>query len=99
MQIHVTGTAHAVTPQLRAYAEYKVFSRLAPLGRRVQLVQVLLIESSEEGETLCAAAADLGDAGCVRAHSRSGFPTAAIDGAADHLARAAAHRLALAAQG
>lgn len=94
MQIYVAGVMPLLTQQVRAYAEYKVFSRLAPLARSVALVQVVVTEApGAEGGALCAVTADLGDAGLVRTRVRRSQVTSAIDTAADNVARAAARRL------
>ena len=94
MQIYVAGVAPILTPQVRAYAEYKVFSRLAPLARNVDMVQVVVTEApDEDGGAVCAVTADLGDAGFVRTRVRRPQATGAIDLAAENVARAAARRL------
>ena len=93
MQIHIRGTPPHVTMQIRAYAEYRVFSRLAPLARDVSSVLVVLSRTPDDRHTVCAVSADLGTAGCVRARTRHPHPTGAIDAAADRLAAAAGRRL------
>ena len=94
MQISVAGVTPLLTQQVRAYAEYKVFSRLAPLARSVEMVQVVVTEASgAEGGAICAVTADLGDAGLVKTRVRRSQATSAIDTAADNVARAAARRL------
>jgi ribosome-associated translation inhibitor RaiA len=93
MQIHVAGVTPVLTDQVRAYAEYRVFSRLSPLARGVDVVQVIVQESDDDGGAICAISADLGEAGCVRARVRRPHPIGAIDAAADHLARIARRRL------
>jgi ribosome-associated translation inhibitor RaiA len=85
MQIEVLGAEPHLTAQIRAYAEYRVFSRLAPLARDVTTVLVVLTRSRDERYTVCALSADLGAAGCVRARTRHPHPTGAIDVAADRL--------------
>lgn len=94
MQIYVTGVTPLLTQQVRAYAEYKVFSKLAPLARSVDTVQVVVTGASEaDGGAICVVTADLGDAGCVRTRVRRPQATSAIDAAAENVARAAARRL------
>jgi ribosome-associated translation inhibitor RaiA len=88
MQIEVLGADPHLTTQIRTYAEYRVFSRLAPLARDVTTVLVVLTRSSDDRYTVCALSADLGAAGCVRARRRHAHPTGAIDAATDHLADA-----------
>ncbi len=87
MQIQVIGPAPDAVPQLRAYAEYRVFSRLAPLARDVRSVQVVMT-TSKGGATLCAVCADLGPAGSTQARSRHLHPIRALDIVADKLADA-----------
>lgn len=92
MQIHVIGPAPEAAPQLRAYAEYRVFSRLAPLARDVLSVQVVMT-TSKGGETVCAVCADLGPAGSTQARSRHLHPIRALDIVADRLADATLRRI------
>lgn len=93
MQIQVVGDVPHITAQTRAYAEYRVFSRLAPLAREVTTVLVVLSRTLDSGQTVCAVSADLGTAGCVRARTQHPHPTGAIDAAADRVAAAVARRL------
>lgn len=94
MQIQVVGVASHLTPQVRAYAEYRVFSRLAPLLHGAAEVLIVVTRSGDTSRsTVCAVTADLGDAGRVRARSRHASPTGAIDAAAEKLAAAIADRL------
>lgn len=93
MQIDVLGAPPHVTTQIRAYAEYRVFSRLAPMARDVQTVLVVLSRVRGTGKTVCAVSADLGTAGTVRVRTRHAHPSGAIDAAADRLATAARSRV------
>jgi ribosome-associated translation inhibitor RaiA len=94
MQIHVAGAASYVTAQVRAYAEYRVFSRLAPLVDPAATVLVVVTRSGDPVQsTVCAVSADLGEAGTVRARSRHAHPSGAIDAAAEKLAAAVAERM------
>jgi hypothetical protein len=94
MQIQITGTAPLVTQLVQAYAEYKVFSHLAPLSSRVATVQVVVAEPEEgDGDAVCMITADLGGAGWVRTRAREAHLTRAIDVAAGNVARSAARRL------
>src|SRR5688500_2111643 len=94
MQIHVVGTAPAFSAQVKAYAEYKVFSRLAPLARRIGVVRIVLTNDGPEEPSCCAVTADLGEAGSVTSRVLRRQPIEAIDGAALALADAATRRLA-----
>jgi ribosome-associated translation inhibitor RaiA len=93
MRIHVVDAGAEPGSQIRAYAEYRVFSRLAPLSRSVRLVKVM-VSRATDGTTACAVHADLGPAGQVQARSRRAQPLLAIDSAAEKLADAARRRLA-----
>ena len=93
MQIDISGTPPGVINQTRAYAEYRVFSRLAPMARDVAAVLVVLSRSRHDRHTVCAISADLGGAGTVRARAAHPHPTGAIDAAADRLAAAVRRRL------
>ncbi len=93
MQIEVIGAAPHLTPQIRAYAEYRVCSRLASQAREVETVLIVLSRSADDRDTVCAVSADLGPAGQVRARTQHPHPTGAIDEAAERHAAAARRRL------
>ena len=93
MQIEVIGTAQALTAQTRAYAEYRVFSRLAPAGDEISAVLVVVSRAGDSGDTVCHASARLHGAGSVRISTRHAAPTGAIDAAAERLAAAVHRRL------
>ena len=93
MQIHVTGGPAPLGTQVRAYAEYRIFSRLAPLARRIGGVEVVLTGPARNAPATCAVTADLGPAGSVSARVRRPQSIEAIDGAASALADAVVRRL------
>jgi ribosome-associated translation inhibitor RaiA len=94
MQIQVVGVASHLTPQVRAYAEYRVFTRLAPLLRGAAEVLIVVTRSGETDQpTVCAVSADLGPDGRIRVRARHPHPTGAIDAAAEKLAAAVADRM------
>ena len=93
MQIHVTGLPPHLGTQLKAYAEYRIFSRLAPLARRIGGVEVVLTGPGRDMPATCAVTADLGAAGFVSARADRPQPIGAIDGAASALADAVVRRL------
>jgi ribosome-associated translation inhibitor RaiA len=93
MRIEVIGPAPRLIERIRAYAEYRVFSRLAPLARDVTTVRVVVSQSPADGLTSCSLSADLGPGGCVRTRSRRAHPTRAIDSAAEKLSAATARRV------
>jgi ribosome-associated translation inhibitor RaiA len=85
MQIVVTSQVAALEDQTRAYAEYKVFSSLAPRARAIDRVEVLLAEQSSGqngSETECAVTVHLAGGGSVHAKARASGAYAAIDRAA-----------------
>lgn len=93
MQIEVVVEGHDVPALIQVYAEYKVFSRLAPMAREVAAVRIVIVRSPRTGAVTCAVSADLGPAGCVRARTRHAHPAGAIDSAAERIAASAAKRL------
>lgn len=93
MRITVTGPTLGLTTQMRAYAEYQVFMRLAPLARRIGVVNVVLTTAGGDAQATCAVTADLREAGSVSAREHSHQPIEAIDRAASALADAARQRL------
>jgi|ERR671913_263470 ribosome-associated translation inhibitor RaiA len=93
MQIRVTGRPTPLGTQVKAYAEYRIFSRLAPLARRIGGVDVVLTGPAANALATCAVTADLGPAGSVNARVRRPQPIEAIDGAAAALADAIVRRL------
>ena len=95
MQIHVLGAASSFSTQVKAYAEYKVFSRLAPHARRIGVVTVVLTSGNRAQEpACCAVTADLGAAGSVMTRVRRRQPVEAIDTAAAAVSDAVTRRLA-----
>lgn len=93
MRIHVIGPVPRFVERIRAYAEYRIFSELAPLARDVASVRVVVRQSPAGGVTSCCASADLGAGRRVQVRSRRAQPTGAIDAAAERLSAAAARRL------
>jgi ribosome-associated translation inhibitor RaiA len=97
MRIHVIGPSADAGAQIRAYAEYRVFARLAPLVRDIRSVQVVLNRSGTDGTTSCELMADLGAAGSIRTRARRLQPTRAVDDATERLLAATIRRLEVAA--
>lgn len=93
MQIDVIGTSPLLTSETCAYTEYRMFSRLAPLGREVSAVLVVVSRVADTGDTLCEASASLRAGGPVRACTRHPDPTGAIDATAEKLSAAVQRRL------
>ena len=94
MQISVIGPAPLMSQQVRAYAEYRLFTRLAPHARSVASVQVTVTSSpAGGGGSVCSVTADLGSCGRVRTRVRRPQMSNAIDVAAENVARAATRLL------
>lgn len=93
MQIRVSGSTQGLNDQLRAYAEYQVFVRLAPMARRIGAVEIVVTAPGDDMTAACAVSADLGAAGHVRARIERAQAIEAIDSAAVALAAAAMQRL------
>jgi hypothetical protein len=92
MRIVIRTLPSSAGNQLRAYAEYRVFSQLASLAREIASVRVA-IHQATDGSTECAITADLGQVGRTRARSRRPEPSRAIDAAVNDLAEATSERL------
>ena len=93
LQISVVGPPALSAEQIRAYAEYKLFSRLVPLAREIFDVQAVVIAHTGEPHATCTVTVDLGEAGRVRTRVRRAGAVPAVDAAAEAIARAAARRL------
>jgi ribosome-associated translation inhibitor RaiA len=88
MKIEVLNSAGGDTAQMRAYAEYRVFSRLAPLARHVAAVTVV-IAPSPEGRTLCVVTLEFESGLRIKREGRHAHPVLAIDAATSAIATAA----------
>jgi hypothetical protein len=88
MKIEVLNTAAGDAAQMRAYAEYRVFSRLAPLARHVAAVTVVITPSSD-GRTLCVVTLEFESGLRIKREGRHAHPVLAIDAATTAIATAA----------
>ena len=93
MRIEVSGSPALHVEQIRAYAEYRVFSQLAVFAHEVRTVRVVLSRSTDDRPTSCVMSAELRQGGRIRSRSRGTQPTGAIDSAAEKLAEATGKRL------
>jgi ribosome-associated translation inhibitor RaiA len=93
MRIEVTGSPALHVEQMRAYAEYRVFSQLAAFAHEVRTVRVVLSRSTDNLPTSCVISAELREGDRIRSRSRGTQPTRAIDSAAEKLAEATGKRL------
>ena len=94
MRVSVVGPPSLSAEQIRAYAEYRLFLRLVTLSHEVTKVDATLIAPEGNGDAVCSVTVDLGDAGRVRTRVSRAGAVAAVDAAADAVARAAIRRLA-----
>lgn len=97
MQIVVTSQAAALEEQTRAYAEYKVFSSLAPRAREIDRVEVVLAErsSSQHGaEIECTVTVHLAGGGSEHVNVHTPGAYAAIDRSAVQIEAAMNRRAA-----
>ena len=84
MRIRISGLDASTTDQKRAYAEYRVFTAIAPYEPRIDAVDVAISRDvTARGPFLCTVAVDLGRCGFVKTRARALHPSAAIDRAAD----------------
>lgn len=86
IQISVVGRAPSLTEQVRAYAEYRLFSRIAPWGRWITSVELAVEAQDDSQEVTCDVVLTSGDR-TVRARARRRHPVAAIDAAVDEMTR------------
>lgn len=86
IQISVVGQASNLTEQVRAYAEYRLFSRISPWGRWITSVELAVQAADDSPEVTCDVVLMSGER-TVRARARRRHPVAAIDAAVDEMAR------------
>ena len=87
MRIRVSAINTSLTDEKRAYAEYRVFTALAPYEAGIQSADVVLRQDSAATcQFLCAVTVDLHGIDHVKTQARAVHSTAAIDRAADRAA-------------
>ncbi len=86
IQISVVGRAPNLTEQVRAYAEYRLFSRIAPWGRWITSVELAVLAQDDSPEVTCDVVLTSGER-TVRARATRRHPVGAIDAAVDEMAR------------
>lgn len=83
MRVLISSFGRPLNPQLRTYAEYRIFSTLAThdnvVGARVRL-------HTEDDAVQCTVHVTLSPRGSVHAHTSGAHAAAAIDRAAERLA-------------
>ena len=91
MKIGVSATGDGIGPQTRAYAEYRLFSRLAAADERVTGAAIALIGTSgQDGRprlAVCSISLHLNHGGHVRVSARAPHIYDAIDQAVDGAAK------------
>ena len=94
MHISVVGPPSLSAEQIRAYAEYKLFSRLVIFARHLGDVHAVVTAQSGAAHATCTLAVDLGEAGRVRTRVHRVSAVAAVDAAAELITHAIPRRLA-----
>jgi ribosome-associated translation inhibitor RaiA len=90
MQFMLTGSGLTISNQLRAYAEYRFFTSIAPYASGLAVVQMTL---PQDGDVyFCTAAIDLAGPGALTIQTRAPHPNAAIDRVAERAARLLSRR-------
>lgn len=87
MRIMLTGKDVAVTEQLRAYAEYRMFTSIARYEPLVRAVNVTLRRHTDHQDRfLCLVSLDLSPSGQITTRASAPHPNVAIDRVADRVA-------------
>lgn len=90
MQFMLTGSGLAISHELRAYAEYRFFTRIARYASAIGVVQMTVRFDADV--YFCTAAVDPARAGGFTVQARAHHPNAAIDKVADRAARLLSRR-------
>jgi len=87
MRIKITQFDPPVNDDTRRYAEYRVFTSIAPHESRVRSVDVVVRRDPASAlPFVCAVVIDLDGSGRIKTQARAAHPNAAIDRAADRAA-------------
>lgn len=95
-RIVVTGDEALLSPQVRAYAEYRMFAIVARHTRRVQRVRVVLSSTQSDAERdrlQCVVTVDLEDSPVLRVRTTGGHIHEAINRAVERLGAVMDRRL------
>ena len=92
MRISISGSPAVHLEQLRAYAEYRVFTQLAAFADQVKVVRVFVSRSADDRMTSCVMSAELDNAMRIQVRGRDTQPIRAVDFAAKRLAGSVAAR-------
>jgi ribosome-associated translation inhibitor RaiA len=84
MQIYVSSAGAAISPQIRAYAEYRIFAVLARYDdvRRARVV----LRDEADGRLKCSVAVDFFDRASLRASAKGTHTAVTVDAAAERVA-------------
>ncbi len=88
MRIDVIGTNDSITPQARAYAEYRLFATLARHTRAIRGVRVVLAHAEQPGSATrvtCTVDVVLEPCGSARARAQGPHALGAVDRAAERI--------------
>lgn len=88
MRIEVTDIGRTFGRQTRAYAEYRMFSSLAPFSDVVHAAEVTLTQAARGGSVVCAVTVGIETGAPVRITARGRHAYDAINRVADRLAPA-----------
>jgi ribosomal subunit interface protein len=87
MRINISGVNLSITRDMRAYAEYRFFTSIAPHQLKIREVDVVLRrDSASNRRFLCMVIVDLASSDRIKTQARSAYPAAAIDRTADRAA-------------
>jgi ribosome-associated translation inhibitor RaiA len=90
MEFMLTGNGLAISNQLRAYAEYRFFTRIARYAKAIGVVQMTV--RCDADVYFCTAAVDPGRVEGFTVRARAPHPNSAIDRVADRAARLLSRR-------
>lgn len=87
MRIRISSIDTPIADEKRAYAEYRLFTAIAPYEPHVGAVSVAIgRDLAAQRQFLCTVTADLGCSGRIRTQARAMHPSGAIDRAAGRTA-------------
>jgi ribosome-associated translation inhibitor RaiA len=94
MRIRVSNIDTPISDETHAYAEYRVFTAIAPYERSICAVNVSVGRSAaSDSQFVCTLTVDLARSGQVKTQARAAHPHAAIDRAADRIASLVGRRV------
>jgi ribosome-associated translation inhibitor RaiA len=95
MRIRISSLEPPIAEDKRAYAEYRIFTSIAPYEPHIAAVDVVVgRELTARRRFLCTVTVDLGRSGRIKTQARAMHPSAAVDRAADRTAWLIGRRVA-----